>query len=75
MRIGIAKTETTELVAKSTKETLSDAGFEVFYFKNGSKCAQTRNHNEAVGAFISAVSWFNEPIAPWFGMEHLGMTV
>ena len=37
MRIGIAKTETTELVAKSIKETLSDAGFEVFYFKNSSK--------------------------------------
>ena len=28
MRIGIAGTQTTELVAKSIKETLSDAGFE-----------------------------------------------
>ena len=37
MRIGIAGTQTTELVAKSIKETLSDAGFESFYFKNNSK--------------------------------------
>ena len=37
MRIGIAGTQTTELVAKSLKETLSDAGFESFYFKNNSK--------------------------------------
>jgi len=34
MRIGIAGTQTTELVAKTIKETLSDAGFESFYFKN-----------------------------------------
>ena len=32
MRIGIAGTQTTELVAKSIKEILSDAGFESFYF-------------------------------------------
>jgi len=37
MRIGIAVTQTTELVAKSIKETLSDAGFDPFYFKNNSK--------------------------------------
>jgi len=37
MRIGIAGIQTTELVAKSIKETLSDAGFESFYFKNNSK--------------------------------------
>ena len=37
MRIGIAGTQTTELVAKSIKETLSDVGFESFYFKNNSK--------------------------------------
>jgi len=37
MRVGIAGTQTTELVAKSIKETLSDAGFESFYFKNNSK--------------------------------------
>ena len=37
MRIGIAGTQTTELVAKSIKEILSDAGFESFYFKNNSK--------------------------------------
>jgi len=34
MRIGIAGIQTTELIAKSIKETLSDAGFESFYFKN-----------------------------------------
>ena len=39
MRIGIAGTQTTELVAKSIKETLSDVGFESFYFKNDSKPA------------------------------------
>ena len=33
MRIGIAGTQTTDLVAKSNKETLSDAGYESFYFK------------------------------------------
>ena len=37
MRIGIAGLQTTDLVAKSIKETLSDAGFESFYFKNNSK--------------------------------------
>jgi len=37
MRIGIAGIQATELVAKSIKETLSDAGFESFYFKNNSK--------------------------------------
>jgi len=37
MRIGIAGIQTTELVAKSNKDTLSDAGFESFYFKNNSK--------------------------------------
>jgi len=37
MRIGIAGIQTTELLAKSIKETLSDAGFESFYFKNNSK--------------------------------------
>nr|AIE93680.1 NAD(+) kinase (ppnK, NADK) [uncultured marine thaumarchaeote AD1000_39_D02] len=37
MRIGIAETQTTELVAESIKETLSDAGFESFYLKNNSK--------------------------------------
>ncbi len=37
MRIGIAETHATELVAKSIKETLSDAGFESFYLKNNSK--------------------------------------
>ena len=37
MRVGIAGTQATELVAKSIKETLSDAGFESFYFKNNSK--------------------------------------
>ena len=39
MRIGIAGIQATELVAKSIKETLSDAGFESFYFKNNSKVA------------------------------------
>ena len=33
MRIGIAGIQTTELVAKSIKETLSDAGFESFILK------------------------------------------
>jgi len=37
MRNGIAGIQATELVAKSIKETLSDAGFESFYFKNNSK--------------------------------------
>ena len=37
MRIGIAGTQTTDLVAKSIKETLSDVGFESFYFKTNSK--------------------------------------
>jgi len=37
MRIGIAGTQATELIAKSIKETLSDVGFESFYFKNNSK--------------------------------------
>ena len=37
MRVGIAGIQTTELLAKSIKETLSDAGFESFYFKNNSK--------------------------------------
>ena len=37
MRIGISGLQTTDLVAKSIKETLSDAGFESFYFKNNSK--------------------------------------
>jgi len=37
MRIGIAETQTTELVSKSIKETLTDAGFESFYFKNNSR--------------------------------------
>ena len=37
MRIGIAGIQATELLAKSIKETLSDAGFESFYFKNSSK--------------------------------------
>ena len=37
MRVGIAGIQTTDLVAKSIKETLSDAGFESFYFKNNSK--------------------------------------
>jgi len=36
MRIGIAGIQTTELLAKSIKETLSDAGFESFFFKNNS---------------------------------------
>jgi len=39
MRIGIAGMQTTELVAKSIKETLTDVGFESFYFKNNSKVA------------------------------------
>jgi NAD+ kinase len=37
MRIGIAKMQTTELAAKSIKETLSDAGIDSFYFKNNSQ--------------------------------------
>ncbi len=37
MRIGIARMQTTELTAKSIKETLSDAGFDSFYFKNNPK--------------------------------------
>ena len=37
MRIGIAGIQTTELMAKSIKETLSDSGFESFYFTNNSK--------------------------------------
>jgi len=37
MRSGIAGIQATELVAKSIKETLSDDGFESFYFKNNSK--------------------------------------
>ena len=37
MRIGIARMQTTELAAKSIKETLSDAGFDSFYFKNNSQ--------------------------------------
>jgi len=37
MRIGIAGIQTTELAAKSIRETLSDAGFESFYFRNNSK--------------------------------------
>jgi len=32
MRIGIAGTQTTVLESNSLKETLSDAGFESFYF-------------------------------------------
>ena len=36
MRIGIAKMQTTELTAKSIKETLSDEGIDSFYFKNSS---------------------------------------
>ena len=37
MRIGIAGMQTTELAAKSIRETLSDAGFDSFYFRNNSK--------------------------------------
>ena len=37
MRIGIAGIQTTKLVAESIKETLTDAGFESFYFNNNSK--------------------------------------
>ena len=37
MRIGIAKMQTTELTAKSIKETLSDEGIDSFYFKNASQ--------------------------------------
>ncbi len=37
MRIGIAKMQTTELTAKSIKETLSDEGIDSFYFKNSSR--------------------------------------
>ena len=37
MRIGIAGIQTTEFAAKSIQETLTDAGFESFYFKNNSK--------------------------------------
>ena len=37
MRIGIAGIQTTELAAKSIQETLSDAGFESFYFRNNSE--------------------------------------
>ena len=37
MRIGIAKMQTTELTAKSIKETLSDEGIDSFYFKNSSQ--------------------------------------
>ena len=37
MRIGIAGVQTTELAAKSIQETLSDAGFDSFYFRNNSK--------------------------------------
>jgi len=36
MRIGIAGIQTTELAAKSIQETLSDAGFDSFYFRNNS---------------------------------------
>ncbi len=37
MRIGIARMQTTELTAKSIKETLSDAGLDSFYLKNNSQ--------------------------------------
>jgi len=37
MRIGIARMQTTELTAKSIKETLSDANIESFYLKNNSQ--------------------------------------
>ena len=37
MRIGISGTQSTEIIAKSVKETLSDSGVESFYFKNNSK--------------------------------------
>jgi len=37
MRVGIARMQTTELTAKSIKETLSDAGIESFYLKNNSQ--------------------------------------
>tara|TARA_Y100001949_G_scaffold14128_1_gene10298 strand:- start:2413 stop:3408 length:996 start_codon:yes stop_codon:yes gene_type:complete len=37
MRIGISRMQTTELAAKSIKETLSDAGIDSFYFKNNSQ--------------------------------------
>ena len=37
MRIGIARMQTTELAAKSIKETLSDSGIESFYLKNNSQ--------------------------------------
>ena len=37
MRIGISSIQTTDLVAKSIEETLTDAGFESFYFKNNSE--------------------------------------
>ncbi|SVA83645.1 uncharacterized protein METZ01_LOCUS136499, partial [marine metagenome] len=37
MRIGISGIQSTEIIAKSVKETLSDSGFESFYFQNNSK--------------------------------------
>ena len=37
MRVGIARMQTTELTAKSIKETLSDAGIDSFYLKNNSQ--------------------------------------